>query len=89
MGLGPLAPQPDQRVIETPGRWGFSLSGRREAPQSVITGPVDESSVTAYFKLSPRFQLNGRLSVGEAQNQFTGKRVESSNAVKIESVFKF
>lgn len=88
-GLGPLAPQSEPRAVQPSGRWGFSVSGHREAPLSVITGPVDESSVTAYFKLSPRLQLNGRLSVGEAQNQFTGKRIESNNSVKIESVFKF
>lgn len=89
-GLGPLAPATEPASVAALGRWGFSVSGHLEAPQLVVTGPVvDESSVTAYFKVSPRFQLNGRLSVGEAQNQLTGKRVESSSAVKIESVFKF
>lgn len=88
-GLGPLAPPSETVRLEAGGKWGLSVSSRQEPPAIVVTGPNTESSVMAFFKFSPRFQLNGRVSVGEVKNTVTGKPVEPSNSVKIESVFKF
>lgn len=69
------------------GRFGLSVASR--SGDAVPLQRTDEASVTATYRLSPTFQLRGKLSVAEQPQLQAGSPGSADSSVKIESVFKF
>lgn len=89
--FSPSAPAVDPTVQGPPvsSRFGLSVDSSINEGNPLLRS--DEASVTAFYRLSPTFQVRGKVSVAEQPqiNAGGGKPLEPNSSVKIESVFKF